>query len=63
MEKEVFPEISLFPRLERVAKFVKSTVFNTNVPLHNSSHYVREHFTDEPVSPAGGLPPAKRFES
>lgn len=62
MEKEVFPQFNLFPRIERAAKFIRSIIFNTNVPLHSSPHYVREHFTDEPVKPAGGLPPAKRFE-
>lgn len=27
--------------------------------LCESDHYVREHFTDEPVQPAEGLPPAE----
>lgn len=62
MERPVFPEFHLFPRITRAAEFIKSIVFNTNVPLHNSDHYVREHFTDEPVQPAGGLPPAERWE-
>lgn len=59
---EVFPEFHLFPRIERAAQFVKSIVFNTNVPLSASDHYTREHFTDEPVQPPQGLPPAQRFE-
>ena len=62
MEKEIFPKFDLFPRINRAAKYVSSILFNHNVPLHNSSHYVREHFTDEPVQPSQGLPPARKFE-
>ena len=48
---EVFPEFNLFPRIEKAAQFIKSIVFNSNVPLSQSDHYVREHFTDAPVQP------------
>ena len=30
--------------IRRSAKAIKSFLFNTNVPLHRSDHYVRDHF-------------------
>lgn len=46
----------LFPRLEKAAQFIRSIVSNTNVQMCESDHYVREHFTDEPVQPPVSQP-------
>jgi len=56
---EVFPQFNLFPRIRKAADFVKHIIFNCNVPLSESDHYIREHFTDAPVQPPQGLPPAQ----
>lgn len=56
MEKEVFPKIDLFPRVSRAARYIRSLVFNTNVPLHMSNHYVREHFVDDPLATPAEVP-------
>jgi hypothetical protein len=62
--KDGFPEhYEILPHsVERVAevarkvgKFIHGIVFNTNVPLHVSNHYIREHFHAE-ESPQGKLP-------
>ena len=34
-------------KVGRVRKFLRSIFRNTNVPLHMSSHYVREHFVED----------------
>lgn len=34
-------------KVSRVRKFLRSIFRNTNVPLHMSNHYVREHFVDD----------------
>lgn len=54
--KDGFPEhYEILPHsIERVAEvakkvghFVYGLVFNTNVQMHMSNHYVREHFHDD----------------
>jgi len=48
-----FKAVELHPleRLKQATRFVGSIVRNTNVQLCESDHYIREHFTDEPVQP------------
>lgn len=55
-------EVHPLNRLKQAARFVGSIVKNTNVQLCESNHYTREHFTDAPVQPPQGLPPARKFE-
>ncbi len=67
MEKNLFPKMEVLPHpievgldlVARAFQFARSIVVNTNVPLSASNHYTREHFTDEPVQPPQGLPPAE----
>lgn len=68
--KDGFPKhYEVLPHLAEVAidttrrafQFAHSILFNTNVQFCQSDHYVREHFTDEPIQPPQGLPPATRW--
>ena len=52
MEKEIFPQFDPFPRITRAANYIRRLLVNTNVPLRESDHYVREHFhPEEPSQP------------
>jgi hypothetical protein len=55
INRNPMPEFHVLPKpveaviegATRVGKFLGAIVFNTNVPLRESDHYVREHFHPE----------------
>jgi len=59
-----FPEISIvgMPPMPGIARAIAKALGRPEALLSSSEHYVREHFTDEPVTPAEGLPPATKWE-
>lgn len=46
----------VFDVVQRSVKFWRRVILNTNVPLRESSHYVREHFVDDPLATPAEVP-------